>query len=142
MIHCTSWWRFSFIYVCVFPLPPDVKAKVSSSPFLKCATQFPLILWHPYTRHYYFCAATEKEQEKWHAVFQDCIRHTNNGESLSTMMQCISNTCVCVGGETVKTFSLMCLIICPNLSNVFCDPHVPRPLEGFSHFIMTLLCLQ
>ncbi|KAK3539234.1 hypothetical protein QTP86_031631, partial [Hemibagrus guttatus] len=57
---------------------PDVKAKVSSSPFLKCATQYPVILWHPYARHHYFCAATEKEQEKWHAVFQDCVRHTNN----------------------------------------------------------------
>lgn len=58
-----------------------VKAKVGSSPFLKCATQFPLILWHPYARHYYFCVMTEKEQQKWNAVFQDCVRHTNNGES-------------------------------------------------------------
>ncbi|TSV94891.1 Niban-like protein 1 [Bagarius yarrelli] len=60
---------------------PDVKAKLGSSPFLKCATQYPVILWHPYARHHYFCAATEKEQEKWHAVFQDCIRHSNNGLS-------------------------------------------------------------
>lgn len=60
---------------------PDVKAKVGSSPFLKCATPYPVILWHPCARHHYFCAATEKEQEKWHAVFQDCIRHTNNGLS-------------------------------------------------------------
>uniref|UniRef100_A0A671S4X0 Niban-like protein 1 n=1 Tax=Sinocyclocheilus anshuiensis TaxID=1608454 RepID=A0A671S4X0_9TELE len=58
---------------------PGVKAKVGSSPFLKCATQFPLILWHPYARHYYFCVVTEKEQQKWNAVFQDCVRHTNNG---------------------------------------------------------------
>ncbi|XP_056313850.1 protein Niban 2b [Danio aesculapii] len=58
---------------------PGVKAKVGSSPFLKCATQFPLILWHPYARHYYFCVVTEKEQQKWSAVFQDCVRHTNNG---------------------------------------------------------------
>ncbi|XP_052448889.1 protein Niban 2 [Carassius gibelio] len=58
---------------------PGVKAKVGSSPFLKCATQFPLILWHPYARHYYFCMVTEKEQQKWNAVFQDCVRHTNNG---------------------------------------------------------------
>lgn len=60
---------------------PGVKAKVGSSPFLKCATQFPLILWHPYGRHYYFCVVTEKEQQKWHAVFQDCVRHANDGES-------------------------------------------------------------
>ncbi|XP_061656594.1 protein Niban 2a isoform X2 [Syngnathoides biaculeatus] len=58
---------------------PDVKAKVGSSPFIKCATQFPLILWHPYARHHYFCVMTEKEQQKWHAVLQDCIRHCNNG---------------------------------------------------------------
>ncbi|XP_066510770.1 protein Niban 2-like [Hoplias malabaricus] len=60
---------------------PDVKAKVSSSPFLKCASQFPVILWHPYCRHHYFCVATEKEQQKWSAVFQDCVRHANNGLS-------------------------------------------------------------
>uniref|UniRef100_A0A8C7TE80 Niban apoptosis regulator 2b n=1 Tax=Oncorhynchus mykiss TaxID=8022 RepID=A0A8C7TE80_ONCMY len=58
---------------------PDVKAKVGNTPFLKCATEFLLILWHPYARHYYFCVVTEKEQKKWHAVFQDCVRHTNDG---------------------------------------------------------------
>ncbi|TRY94037.1 hypothetical protein DNTS_011951 [Danionella cerebrum] len=58
---------------------PEVKAKVGSSPFLKCATQFPIILWHPYARHYYYCVVTEKEQQKWSAVFQDCVRHANNG---------------------------------------------------------------
>ncbi|CAL8317842.1 unnamed protein product [Lota lota] len=60
---------------------PGVKARPSSSPFVKCATQFPLILWHPYARHHYFCVMTEKEQTKWHAVLQDCVRHTNNGLS-------------------------------------------------------------
>ncbi|XP_037122262.1 protein Niban 2a [Syngnathus acus] len=58
---------------------PDVKAKLGSSPFIRCATQFPLILWHPYARHHYFCVMTEKEQQKWHAVLQDCVRHCNNG---------------------------------------------------------------
>ncbi|XP_077593878.1 protein Niban 2a [Stigmatopora nigra] len=58
---------------------PDVKAKLANSPFIKCATPFPLILWHPYARHHYFCVMTEKEQQKWHAVLQDCIRHCNNG---------------------------------------------------------------
>ncbi|XP_077478867.1 protein Niban 2a [Stigmatopora argus] len=58
---------------------PDVKAKLGSGPFIKCATSFPLILWHPYARHHYFCVMTEKEQQKWHAVLQDCIRHCNNG---------------------------------------------------------------
>ncbi|CAB1318654.1 unnamed protein product, partial [Coregonus sp. 'balchen'] len=62
---------------------PGIKAKVDSGPFVKCATQFPLILWHPYARHHYFCVLTEKEQKKWHAVLQDCVRHSNNGEELS-----------------------------------------------------------
>lgn len=66
---------------------PDVNAKVGSSPFLKCATQFPLILWHPYARHYYFCVGTEKEQQKWHAVLQDCVRHTNDGLSEENKVQ-------------------------------------------------------
>ncbi|KAG7480485.1 hypothetical protein MATL_G00056600 [Megalops atlanticus] len=66
---------------------PGVKAKVGSSPFLKCATQFPLLLWHPYARHYYFCVTSEKEQQKWHAVFQDCVRHTNNGLSEECKVQ-------------------------------------------------------
>ncbi|XP_076854350.1 protein Niban 2b [Brachyhypopomus gauderio] len=66
---------------------PDVKAKVSSSPFLKCATQFPLILWHPYARHHYFCVGSQKDQQKWNAVFQDCIRHTNNGLSEECKVQ-------------------------------------------------------
>uniref|UniRef100_A0A8C1LN51 Niban apoptosis regulator 2a n=1 Tax=Cyprinus carpio TaxID=7962 RepID=A0A8C1LN51_CYPCA len=59
----------------------DTKAKAASAPFLKCPSQFPLILWHPYARHHYFCVMTEKEQKKWHAIFQDCVRHSNNGLS-------------------------------------------------------------
>ncbi|XP_074546894.1 protein Niban 2a [Halichoeres trimaculatus] len=58
---------------------PGIKAKVGNHPFVKCATEYPLILWHPYARHYYFCVMTEKEQKKWHAVLQDCVRHSNNG---------------------------------------------------------------
>ncbi|XP_030062986.1 niban-like protein 1 [Microcaecilia unicolor] len=60
---------------------PGGKSKSSSSQILKCATQFPIILWHPYARHYYFCVMTEKEHVKWTAVFQDCVRHCNNGIS-------------------------------------------------------------
>uniref|UniRef100_A0A3P9H3I1 Niban apoptosis regulator 2b n=1 Tax=Oryzias latipes TaxID=8090 RepID=A0A3P9H3I1_ORYLA len=58
---------------------PDVKAKAGNSPFLKCPSQFPVIVWHPYTRHHYFCAGNEKEQQKWQAVLQDCVRHSNDG---------------------------------------------------------------
>uniref|UniRef100_W5M108 Niban apoptosis regulator 2b n=1 Tax=Lepisosteus oculatus TaxID=7918 RepID=W5M108_LEPOC len=57
---------------------PGLKAKAGSSMFSKCATQFPIILWHPYARHHYFCVTSEKEHQKWLAVFQDCVRHTNN----------------------------------------------------------------
>uniref|UniRef100_A0A1A8LXM1 Family with sequence similarity 129, member Ba n=3 Tax=Nothobranchius TaxID=28779 RepID=A0A1A8LXM1_9TELE len=60
---------------------PGVKAKAGGVPFIKCPTNFPLILWHPYARHHHFCVMTEKEQKKWHAVLQDCVRHSNNGLS-------------------------------------------------------------
>lgn len=58
---------------------PGTTSKSGSAPILKCPTQFPLILWHPSARHYYFCMMTEAEQDKWQAVLQDCIRHCNNG---------------------------------------------------------------
>ncbi|CAI9577602.1 unnamed protein product [Staurois parvus] len=57
---------------------PGGKVKTGSTP-MKCATQFPIVLWHPYCRHYHFCVMTEREQERWSAVFQDCVRHCNNG---------------------------------------------------------------
>ncbi|XP_041262510.1 protein Niban 2 isoform X2 [Onychostruthus taczanowskii] len=60
---------------------PGVTPKSGHPPILKCPTDFPLVLWHPYARHYYFCVMTAKEQEKWRAVFQDCVRHCNNGIS-------------------------------------------------------------
>ncbi|XP_066836745.1 protein Niban 2 [Anser cygnoides] len=60
---------------------PGVTPKSGNAPIVKCPTDFPLILWHPYARHYYFCVMTGKEQEKWGAVFQDCVRHCNNGIS-------------------------------------------------------------
>ncbi|XP_077163207.1 protein Niban 2 [Paroedura picta] len=58
---------------------PGPAPKSGNATVLKCPTQFPLILWHPYARHYYFCMMTGKEHEKWRAVFQDCVRHCNNG---------------------------------------------------------------
>ncbi|KAB0406882.1 hypothetical protein E2I00_002011 [Balaenoptera physalus] len=58
---------------------PGTTSKSGSAPVLKCPTQFPLILWHPSARHYYFCMMTEAEQDKWQAVLQDCVRHCNNG---------------------------------------------------------------
>ncbi|XP_038637721.1 protein Niban 2a [Scyliorhinus canicula] len=58
---------------------PGIKGKASSSPFLKWPTEYRTILYHPYEHHFYFCVISEKEQQKWHAVFQDCVRHLNNG---------------------------------------------------------------
>lgn len=58
---------------------PGIKGKASSSPFVKLPTEFCTILWHPFGHHHYFCVVSEKEQQKWHAVFQDCVRHLNNG---------------------------------------------------------------
>ncbi|XP_068104385.1 protein Niban 2 [Hyperolius riggenbachi] len=57
---------------------PGGKVKTGSTQ-MKCATEFPVILWHPYCRHYQFCVMTEREQQRWSAVFQDCVRHCNNG---------------------------------------------------------------
>ncbi|XP_072287293.1 protein Niban 2-like [Pyxicephalus adspersus] len=57
---------------------PGGKVKTNSAP-MKCATEFPIILWHPFCRHYHFCVMTEREQERWSAVFLDCVRHCNNG---------------------------------------------------------------
>lgn len=71
----------SFIFLFCYVTFAGIKAKVGTHPFIKCASQFPLILWHPYARHHYFCVMTEKEQKKWHAVLQDCVRHSDNGNN-------------------------------------------------------------
>ncbi|KAF5901020.1 niban-like protein 1, partial [Clarias magur] len=109
---------------------PDVKAKVGSSPFLKCATQFPVILWHPYARHHYFCAATEKEQEKWHAVFQDCIRHTNNGLSEECKVQTPAFTdAVRLYRQThgqYGTWDMMCGVPSQILANLVMEKLLPE----------------
>lgn len=97
----------------------DTKAKAASAPFLKCPTQFPIILWHPYARHHYFCVMTEKEQKKWHAVFQDCVRHSNNGESPSqtkTEQSICSHLIIraeCMCFAELKNTCLICFIYIP-----------------------------
>uniref|UniRef100_UPI00358E5AA8 protein Niban 2-like n=1 Tax=Myxine glutinosa TaxID=7769 RepID=UPI00358E5AA8 len=40
-----------------------------------------VVLWHPYDRHHLFCTTNETDQKEWVAVFQECIRHRNNGLS-------------------------------------------------------------
>uniref|UniRef100_A0A8C2JU17 Niban apoptosis regulator 2a n=1 Tax=Cyprinus carpio TaxID=7962 RepID=A0A8C2JU17_CYPCA len=81
VINCAGYRALTSMEEYLGLLNNNTKAKSASAPFLKCPTQFPLILWHPYARHHYFCVMTEKEQKKWHAVFQDCVRHSNNGLS-------------------------------------------------------------
>ncbi|XP_044051565.1 protein Niban 2b isoform X2 [Siniperca chuatsi] len=115
---------------------PGVKAKVGSSPFLNCATQFPLILWHPYARHYYFCVVTEKEQQKWHAVLQDCVRHTNNGLSEENKVQTPAFT------DAVRlyrqaqgqygTWEMMCGVPSQILSNLVMEGLLPELRELIS----------
>ncbi|XP_074493222.1 protein Niban 2b isoform X3 [Sebastes fasciatus] len=115
---------------------PDVKAKVGSSPFLKCPTQFPLILWHPYAHHYYFCVVTEKEQQKWHAVLQDCVRHANDGLSEENKVQTPAFT------DAVRlyrqaqghygTWEMMCGVPSQILSNLVMEGLLPELRELIS----------
>uniref|UniRef100_A0A4W6FMU9 Niban apoptosis regulator 2b n=1 Tax=Lates calcarifer TaxID=8187 RepID=A0A4W6FMU9_LATCA len=86
-INCAGYKVLTSIEQYLDLISNSLPAKVGSSPFLKFATQFPLILWHPYARHYYFCVVTEKEQLKWHAVLQDCVRHANDGLSEENKVQ-------------------------------------------------------
>ncbi|XP_070689855.1 protein Niban 2b [Pempheris klunzingeri] len=115
---------------------PGVKAKVGSSPFLKCATQFPLILWHPYARHYYFCVVTEKEQQKWHAVLQDCVRHTNDGLSEENKVQTPAFTDAVRLYRQAKghygTWEMMCGVPSQILSNLVMEDLLPELRELIS----------
>uniref|UniRef100_A0A7N8XNW3 Niban apoptosis regulator 2b n=1 Tax=Mastacembelus armatus TaxID=205130 RepID=A0A7N8XNW3_9TELE len=115
---------------------PDVKAKVGTSPFLKCATQFPLILWHPYAHHYYFCVGTEKEQQKWHAVLQDCVRHTNDGLSEENKVQTPAFTDAVRLYRQVQghygTWEMMCGVPSQILSNLVMEGLLPELRELIS----------
>lgn len=84
-IYCICLFVLEVAHCHIMWLLVGIKAKVSNNPFIKCATEFPLILWHPYARHHYFCVMTEKEQKKWHAVLQDCARHSNNGNDSTSL---------------------------------------------------------
>uniref|UniRef100_A0A3Q2D546 Niban apoptosis regulator 2b n=1 Tax=Cyprinodon variegatus TaxID=28743 RepID=A0A3Q2D546_CYPVA len=115
---------------------PGVKAKVGSAPYLKFPFQFPLILWHPYARHLYFCVETEKEQQKWLAVLQDCVRHTNDGLSEEHKVQTPAFT------DTVRlyrqaqghfgTWEMMCGVPSQILSNLVMDSLLPELRELIS----------
>ncbi|XP_043967276.1 protein Niban 2-like [Gambusia affinis] len=115
---------------------PSVKAKVGSAPFLKFPSQFPLMLWHPYSRHYFFCVETEKEQQKWHAVLQDCVRHANDGLSEEHEVQTPAFT------DTVRlyrqaqghfgTWEMMCGVPSQILSNLVMESLLPELRELIS----------
>uniref|UniRef100_A0A8C4DPF3 Niban apoptosis regulator 2b n=1 Tax=Dicentrarchus labrax TaxID=13489 RepID=A0A8C4DPF3_DICLA len=109
---------------------------MGSSPFLKCATQFPLILWHPYARHYYFCVVTEKEQQKWHAVLQDCVRHTNDGLSEDNKVQTPAFTDAVrlyrQAQRNYGTWEMMCGVPSQILSNLVMEGLLPELRELIS----------
>ncbi|XP_032363449.1 protein Niban 2b [Etheostoma spectabile] len=115
---------------------PGIKAKVGSSPFLKCATQFPLILWHPYARHYYFCVVTENEQQKWLAVLQDCVRHANDGLSEENKVQTPAFTDAVRLYRQAKghygTWDMMCGVPSQILSNLVMEDALPELRELIS----------
>uniref|UniRef100_A0A672Z1M8 Niban-like protein 1 n=1 Tax=Sphaeramia orbicularis TaxID=375764 RepID=A0A672Z1M8_9TELE len=115
---------------------PGVKAKVGSSPFLKCATQFPLILWHPFARHFYFCVVTEKEQQKWNAVLQDCVRHANDGLSEENKVQTPAFTDAVRLYRQAKgqygTWEMMCGVPSQILANLVMEGLLPELRELIS----------
>ncbi|XP_041854748.1 protein Niban 2-like [Melanotaenia boesemani] len=115
---------------------PGVKAKVGSSPFLKCLSQFALILWHPYARHYYFCVTTEKEQQKWHAVLQDCVRHSNDGlceeEKVQTPAFTDSVRLYRQAQGHYGTWEMMCGVPSQILSNLVMEDLLPELRELIS----------
>nr|XP_009666514.1 PREDICTED: niban-like protein 1 [Struthio camelus australis] len=109
---------------------PGVTPKSGNTPILKCPTQFPLILWHPYARHYYFCVMTGKEQEKWRAVFQDCVRHCNNGFSEESKVEAPAFTDAVrmyrQSKEQYGTWDMLCGNETQILSNLVMEELVPE----------------
>ncbi|XP_071622628.1 protein Niban 2 [Heliangelus exortis] len=109
---------------------PGVTPKSGQSPILKCPTDFPLILWHPYARHYYFCVMTGKEQEKWRAVFQDCVRHCNNGISEDSKVEAPAFTDAIrmyrQSKEQYGTWDMLCGTETQVLSNLVMEELLPE----------------
>lgn len=115
---------------------PGVKAKVGSSPFLKVPSQFPLLMWHPFSKHHYFCVTTEKEQQKWHAVLQDCVRHANDGLSEENKVQTPAFTDAVRLYRQAKghygTWEMMCGVPAQILSNLVMEVLHPELRELIS----------
>ncbi|KAM9370765.1 protein Niban 2 [Phaethornis superciliosus] len=109
---------------------PGLTPKSGHSPILKCPTDFPLILWHPYARHYYFCVMTGKEQEKWRAVFQDCVRHCNNGISEDSRVEAPAFTDAIrmyrQSKEQYGTWEMLCGTETQVLSNLVMEELLPE----------------
>ncbi|XP_063266294.1 protein Niban 2 isoform X2 [Prinia subflava] len=109
---------------------PGVTPKSRHSPILKCPTDFPLILWHPYARHYYFCVMTDKEQERWRAVFQDCVRHCNDGISEDSRVEAPAFTDAIrmyrQSREQYGTWDMLCGTQSQVLSNLVMEELLPE----------------
>ncbi|CAN9512745.1 unnamed protein product [Ophioblennius macclurei] len=109
---------------------PGLKAKAGSSPFQKVVIPHPLILWHPYARHYFFALSSEKDQQKWQAVLQDCVRHANDGLSEEHKVQTPAFT------DAVRlyrqaqghygTWEMMCGVPSQILSNLVMESLLPE----------------
>ncbi|XP_029960798.1 niban-like protein 1 [Salarias fasciatus] len=109
---------------------PGLKAKGGSSPFQKVVVPHPLILWHPFARHYFFALSSEKEQQKWQAVLQDCVRHANDGLSEDHKVQTPAFT------DAVRlyrqaqghygTWEMMCGVPSQILSNLVMESLLPE----------------
>ncbi|XP_054249198.1 protein Niban 2 [Indicator indicator] len=109
---------------------PGVTPKSGQAPILKCPTDFPLILWHPYARHYYCCVMTGKEQQKWRAVFQDCVRHCNNGISEDSKVEAPAFTDAIrmyrQSKEQFGTWDMLCGTQTQVLSNLVMEELLPE----------------
>ncbi|KAM4697126.1 protein Niban 2-like [Rhinophrynus dorsalis] len=123
---------------------PGGKVKTGSGQ-MKCATPFLVILWHPYCRHYMFCVMNEREQQKWSAVFQDCVRHCNNGISEDSRVESAAftdsvrlfrqardhyGTWDMLCGNQVQVLSnLVMEELIPDLKNIICPKLRGKPQE-------------
>lgn len=48
--------------------------------------QFPVYLRLPYRRDSYFCFKQQNKQDAFLAILSDCIRHQNQGETVSLQL--------------------------------------------------------
>ncbi|XP_029473975.1 protein Niban-like [Rhinatrema bivittatum] len=61
-----------------FPDPIASTEKENAQAFVVLPSVFPVYLWHPYTKHSFYCFQDEAAQKQFGAVLHDCIRHQNH----------------------------------------------------------------